>query len=137
MTTLNRNSPRYREQLWDKCATPGSGYVFCNLCGCRVFPGELWVESHIGVPKAHDGNTVGIAHKRCNDLDNNTFVTPFIAKTKRLRRRHLGIAGPGLGITPLPAGRESKVSKKLNGEVVPRQPRYAKHHAAMAKRYPP
>src|SRR5262250_874421 len=93
---LNRNSAKYREQLWDACASPITGWVHCNLCGGRVLPTEPWAESHIGVPAAHGGNVVGIAHKRCNELDNNTFVTPYVAKPKRMRRKDIGADRPGL-----------------------------------------
>jgi hypothetical protein len=123
----------YREELWDACCDPRLG-VFCNLCGGRVLPTEAWHESHIGVPKAWGGNAVGIAHAACNQLDNIVFVTPQSAKTKRMRRRHLGITGPGLSATPLPGGRRDNVSKKLNGEVVPRiAGKGAKHRQTMAQ----
>ena len=131
---LNRNSATYREDLWNACVNPTTGFVHCNLCGGRVLPTEAWAESHIGVPKAHDGNVVGIAHKCCNELDNNTFVTPFVAKTKRMRRRHIGADRPGLGPHKLPAGKNSPIIKKLNGRVVLRETPNQKHWATMAKR---
>lgn len=133
---LRRHSRRYREELWNACAGPGSGKVFCNLCGLPIHPGEEWVESHIGAPKALGGTEVGCAHKRCNDLDNNHFVTPFVAKAKRLWRKHFGISARGLGANPLPAGRHSKVRKKLTGEIIERQSQIELHHATLTKRYP-
>jgi hypothetical protein len=132
---LNPNSAKYREQLWDACANPTTGFVHCNLCGGRVFAGEAWAESHIGVPAALGGNTVGIAHKRCNELDNNTFVTPFVAKTKRMRRKHVGADTPGLGKKSFSANRDKPMMKKLNGEVVRRPARGEKHRALMTKLY--
>lgn len=141
---LNANSPLYRELLWKAVASEREdGKVMCNLCGLEVAPGDDWQpwkgdwhESHIGVPKAHGGNKVGIAHPRCNTTDNNDFVTPFVAKTKRLYRNHNGITGPGLGRKPMAAGRRSNVTKKLNGEVVPRvKERGAKDRAAIEARY--
>jgi hypothetical protein len=133
---LNRNSPQYREKLWDACADGATGYVFCNLCGGRVLPTDPWDESHIGIPAAHDGNVVGIAHRGCNFKDNITHVIPMVAKTKRMRRKHIGAAGPGITDTPLPAGRQSNVTKKLNGKVEARLPRYGKHARAMAALWP-
>lgn len=96
----------------------------------------MWHESHIGAPKALDGETVGIAHKRCNEMDNVAFVIPLVARAKRLRRRHFGITGPGLGDNPLPAGRRSNVTKKLNGTVEPRLTQAQKHRRTMAALYP-
>jgi hypothetical protein len=107
---LNPNSPTYREDLWDLCANPTTGFVHCNLCGGRVLPTQRWHESHIGVPKAFDGNEVGIAHKFCNEEDNNKVVTPYIAKTKRMRRKHIGADTPGLGRNALPGGRNSDIT---------------------------
>lgn len=141
---LNANSPKYREELWKAVAKERKdGKVICNLCGLEVAPGHDWKpwegdwhESHIGVPKAHDGNTVGIAHKRCNELDNITFVIPHFARTKRLFRKHNGIDGPGLSKDALPAGRRSNITKKLNGSVEPRLSGSQKHQRTMAALWP-
>lgn len=140
---LNANSPQYREFLWKAVANEREdGKVMCNLCGLEVAPGDDWEpwkgdwhESHIGVPKAHGGNTVGIAHPRCNMTDNNEFVTPFVAKGKRMYRNHHGITGPGLGRDALPAGRRSGVKKKLNGEVVRRTTQAEEYQRVMAERH--
>lgn len=133
MVILNHNSPKYREELWDACMDAATGFVFCNLCGGRVQATEPWHESHIGAPKALEGNSVGIAHKRCNEMDNLTFVIPLVVRAKRLYRRHVGITGPGLGDTPLPAGRRSSFTKKLNGKVEPRLTQSQKHARTMAQ----
>ena len=124
-----------RAKLWDACIDPATGFVLCNLCGGRVLPGEAWHESHIGTPKAWGGNTVGIAHKICNEADNLAFVIPATAKADRQRRRHLGITGPGLSANPLPAGRRSNVTKTLNGKVETRLSASQKHKRAMAALY--
>lgn len=123
----------YREKLWDACVDPATGWVFCNQCGGRVLPIDGWHESHIGVPKAWGGNTVGIAHACCNQLDNIKFVIPQSAKTKRMRRKHIGAASPGLTEDALPAGRRSGVSKTIKGKVVPRLTQAQKHRQTMAQ----
>lgn len=131
---LNKNSATYRIQLWDACANPTTGFVHCNLCGNRVLPGEAWAESHIGIPAAFDGNVVGIAHKCCNEIDNNKFVTPFVAKTKRMRRKHIGADRPGLGKHKLPGSRSDPFKIMIGGGTKPRLGRGGEHRQMMARR---
>ena len=129
---LNPNSPTYREQLWDKCKNE-DGKVFCNLCGLEVRAGDAWDESHIGVPNAHKGVVVGVGHRSCNHEDGKK-ITRFVAKGKRMRRKHIGADAPGLGRNALPAGKRSGIKKKFNGEVVARPARYAELNAVRARR---
>lgn len=130
---LKRHSSKYRELLWQACANDGEGHVLCNICGLEVIPGDAWHESHVGAPAALGGNSVGIAHAKCN-LEDGRQVTSFVAKTKRMKRNHLGITGPGLGASPMAAGRRSRISKKLNGEVVVRKSQSEKHREMMERR---
>jgi hypothetical protein len=124
---------RYRETIWEAAEVDGNGTVFCNLCMGRVVGTEAWAISHVGAPAALGGTDVGVAHKLCNERDNLAFVIPLVARAKRLRRRHLGITGPGLTDNPLPGGRRDNISKKLSGEVVPRiTGKGAKHRQTMA-----
>jgi hypothetical protein len=128
------SSARFRETVWEASEVEGNGTVSCNLCHGRVWPTDSWAVSHVGTPAALGGTDIGVAHKLCNDRDNISFVIPLVARAKRLRRRHLGITGPGLGDNPLPGGRRANVSKKLNGEVVPRVAgKGAKHRQTMAQ----
>jgi len=125
---------RRREQVWN-ASKGSSGLVFCNICGGTVIPGDHWDISHVGAPAALGGSSVGVAHRACNRKDGAKEVTPFVAKAKRLWRNYFGISGPGLGAKPLPAGRHSKMKKKLTGEVVERRSQIELHHDAMARRY--
>lgn len=61
------------------------------------------------------------------------YDIPVIAKVQRLADARIGIKR--FSVKPLPAGRRSAISKKLNGEVVQRLPRNGKHRATMAKFY--
>jgi hypothetical protein len=128
-------SARYRELVWEAAMVDGDRKVFCVHCHCRVMPADAWDICHTGAPAALGGTDVGVGHRTCNIRDNIQFVTSFVAATKRKRRRHLGIIGPGLGDNPLPAGKRSGVSKTLRGEVVPRLTQAQKHRRAMAERY--
>lgn len=134
---LNKNPPRYRELLWRACCIPADpapdGVVVCNLCFMPVEPGSEWDESHVGAPAALGGKEVGIAHRRCNQLDNNANVTPMVAKAKRQKRNHLGITSPGLSETPLPFGKRSKMKKTFRMGVIPRVSQSEAHRELMAK----
>jgi hypothetical protein len=130
------SSAHQREEVWKKAADAGNGHVYCNLCRLEVFPGDDWDESHIGAPKALKGTSAGVAHHACNVEDNVTFVIPLVARAKRMWRHHYGVDGPGLGDNPLPGGRRSNVTKKLNGRVEPRLTQAQKHRRMMAERYP-
>ena len=129
---LNRHSPKYREMLWVACLDD-MGKVLCNLCGMPVRCGDDWDESHVGAPAALGGVTVGIAHRRCNQQDNHQNITPMVAKTRRQKRKHLGIAGPGLTDRPMPCGKRSKQKKTFRNGVVKRQSQSELHKAAMAR----
>jgi hypothetical protein len=120
--------------IWE--ASEINGRVFCNLCGGEVDRSTPWDESHIGAPKALGGSRTGVAHRACNQLDNVEHVRPLIIKANHMRDRHLGITGPGLSDTPLPAGRRSGITKRLNGKIEPRLTGAQKHQRTMAALYP-
>jgi hypothetical protein len=109
-----------REKLYDreaeKARVAGFRFPICNLCGLEIAPGHQWHESHVGRPKALGGKETGLAHAQCN-LDDGHEVTRAVAKAKRIARKHKGCV---LTSAPLPGGRNSRWSKKLNGEVVER-----------------
>ena len=125
-----------RERLWDaeaaRAVRNGRGqYPVCNLCDSPIGIGQDWDESHIGRPKALGGALTGCAHRRCNRDHNNRFVTPSVAKAKRQARVHKGCKQTA---TPLPFGRNTSRSKKLNGEVVARQTQGQKLAETLARR---
>ena len=126
------SSAHRREEIWKAAEIAGNGVVYCNLCTLEVRPGDDWDESHCPVPKTFGGTITGVAHRACNIKDNVEFVIPRAALARRQWRRHHGIRGPGLGDDPLPGGRRSNVTKKLNGKVEPRLTGNQKHWRAMA-----
>ena len=92
-------TPKQREALYDReverALVAGRGDCpICNLCDTPVTPGQPWDESHVGAPAALDGHDTGIAHRKCNRDHGAKVVTPFVAKAKRMRRRHIGIQKP-------------------------------------------
>lgn len=114
----------------------GRGRVpICNLCDRPVTPDQAWDESHHpDQPRVFGGRSVGIAHLACNRLHGAQVVAPQVAKCERVRRRHLGIAGPGLGQHPLPAGKRSPVTKTLRHGPQPRLTASEKLAVTLARR---
>lgn len=129
-----------REALWQreriKAYLSGRGDCpICNLCDEPVTADQPWHESHHrDQPKVFGGKSVGVAHAECNTRHNNEVVTPAVAHCNRVRKRFLGLAGPGLGRYPMAAGRRSKITKTMRGGVQPRRSLAEKHAATMAKR---
>lgn len=70
---------------------------------------------------------------QCHGEKSATRDVPTIAKVQRIADERIGIKR--YSAQPLPAGKRSAISKKLNGEVVKRQSQAEKHRAAMARRY--
>lgn len=129
-----------REQVWQlECMAAhkaGRGrYPICVHCDIPVQPGDAWDRSHITVPQAFGGKSVGVGHRLCNQLDNNRVVTPAVAKAEAVRKKHLGIDGPGLGRAPMRFGRRSGKTATMNHGIQPRFTQGEKHKALMAARY--
>lgn len=115
---------RQRQQLYDrevaKARAAGRGDLpICNLCDEPVRLGANWHESHVGVPKANGGSSVGIAHAACNLDHAHRFVTPQVAKADRQRWAHTGARLKSR--RPLPGSRGSTLKKKMDGTVVDRR----------------
>lgn len=129
-----------REQVWQlECLAAykaGRGRLpICVHCDLPVTPGQDWDRSHVTVPRAFGGKSVGVGHRTCNQLDNNQVVTPAVAKADAVYKKHHGIIGPGLGRTPMRCGRRSLQSKSMHGGVKRRLTHAEKHRAFLAKRY--
>lgn len=115
-----------REALWqrEKLAAYKAGLgslPICNLCNRPVREQDAWDESHAPErPKAFGGKSTGIAHRLCNHEHGAKVVTPAVAKSNRVRAFHIGASGPGLGKSPMRAGRRSPISKSFGKGVVRR-----------------
>lgn len=102
-------------------------------CGCkvRIRPGMAWQTDHIiaiingGENRESNLRTLLTAHhapKTAADVAEKSAVY-------RIKLVHLGMKQSK---NPLPGGKRSRQSKKVNGVVVPRQSGNQKHRAAMA-----
>jgi hypothetical protein len=118
LTTKGRRELYRREAAKARDAGLGE-HPICNIawCGLPVLPGQSWDESHDGIPHAFGGTVVGVAHSRCNRIHGAQVVVPAVAKSKRVRERHLDIARTA---RPLPGGRFDRLRKTMTGRVVER-----------------
>lgn len=131
---------RQREQVWQlECLAAyqaGRGnYPICVHCDRPVTPSDAWDRAHVTVPRALGGKSVGVGHRRCNQQDNNQVVTPMVAKAERVRKKHVGIAGPGLGRSPMRCGRRSSQRRTMRGQIVKRQTYAEQHRQFLRDRY--
>lgn len=110
-------------------------FPICPHCDQPVTPDQAWDRVHITVPRAFGGKSTGVGHRRCNQLDNNLVVTPAFAKAEEVRKKFVGIKGPGLGPAPMRCGRRSLQTKTMRHGVQPRLTGAQKHRAFMAKRF--
>ena len=92
----------------------------CHICGGPITVGQRWDVSH-PIPLALGGcdndTNRKPAHARCHQAVTTLSDIPRIAKAKRQARKHKGAFQTA---TPLPFGRKSSLSKKINGEIVER-----------------
>jgi hypothetical protein len=121
-----------RERLNGYLAT-GVNFPVCNLCGVHVTDAEAWHRSHDGVPRCFGGRRERVAHAACNLADGRK-VTRAFAKSNRVRDRHIGLRGPGLGKRPMRAGVRSRETKTFHHGVQRRRSGGEKHAACMARR---
>lgn len=106
-----------REKLYDHWRGTAE-HPTCNLCSLPITAGQDWDESHDPhLPRALDGKVTGLAHRRCNQIHNNTHDTPLVAKNKRVRQKHIGAFKTR---RPMPGGRNDPRKRTMSGQVVDR-----------------
>lgn len=70
----------------------------CHLCKGRInaSTGEAWDIEHV-IPLANGGadddSNLGLSHKKCH-REKTTNEAPLIAKTERIRLKHIGAVKP-------------------------------------------
>ncbi len=135
-----RFGSKLREQVWQleclaayKAERSDGTFPICVHCDRPVMVGQMWDRSHVTVPRAFGGKEVGVGHSGCNQQDNNQVVTPMAAKASEVRKKHVGIKGPGLGHHPLPGGRRSDRRVTMGRGVQPR--RRETHQEFIARRF--
>lgn len=93
-------------------------FPMCNLCPHWVLPCHDWVESHVPVPHAWEGQETGVAHKRCNDLYWREVEAPMMAKANRQYDMARGIK---VSRWPLPGGKDDPRMRTIDGRVLDRR----------------
>ena len=95
-------------------------HVFKTACGCALGAGNTFYE-HAN-PDAlcgrNDLDNCCVLTKTCWKFKTASFDLPTIAKSNRTQDAARGIYS--IPFRPLPGGRDDRLRKKLNGEVVPR-----------------
>jgi hypothetical protein len=106
----------------------------CESCGVYLPAGFGGIEYHHIDPWtiSHDSSlgNCRLLCVPCHKEITGAHDRPVIDKNRRLRDTAIGIKRAS---KKLPAGRNSGIKKKINGEVVRRLERYEGHHAVMAK----
>jgi len=93
----------------------------CEACYQKIEAGKAWDIDHI-LPLALGGtNAPGnlqILCKSCHHEKTTQSDVPRIAKTKRLKARHLGARAPST--RPIPGSHHSPWKRKMDGTIVSR-----------------
>ena len=94
----------------------------CAACTQKIDAGKAWDIDHI-LPMALGGtnepHNLQILCRSCHRAKTSHSDIPLIAKTKRLKARHLGACAPST--RPVPGSRHSPWKRKMDGRVVRRQ----------------
>ena len=135
-----RFGSRDRENLWaHECFVAHQAdrgrFPICVHCDLPVTPDQAWDRSHKIIPRALGGTSVGVGHRRCNQQDNHQVVTPMVAKAEAVRKKFVGIKGPGLGPQPMRCGRRSGQRKTFSKGVQPRRSYAERHREFIARRF--
>ena len=93
----------------------------CAACSQKIEAGKAWDIDHI-LPLALGGtnepDNLQILCRSCHKTKTARFDVPRIAKTKRLKARHLGARKPSR--RPIPGSRRSPWKRKMDGSLVRR-----------------
>jgi 5-methylcytosine-specific restriction protein A len=119
--TARRRSLSTRERLHLFLAAQGR----CQGCGWTLTPGTRWEVDHV-IPLAlggrDDADNMQVLCAPCHGGKTLQIDTPAIAKTARIRARHLGARRTR---RPMPGGRRSRWKKTIDGRVLERSRRGA------------
>lgn len=92
----------------------------CQACGWQLRPGTRWEVDHV-IPLALGGRdeacNLQVLCEPCHSGKTRTRDVPAIAKSARVRARHLGAVRSR---RPMPCGRGSRWRRMMDGRIVPR-----------------
>jgi hypothetical protein len=133
-TTRRRDYLYSREKNFAQINGRGD-FPICPHCDLPVTPDQAWDEAHIETPRCFGGKSTGVGHRTCNQLDNHQNVTPVFARAEEVRKKFVGIKGPGLGPAPMRCGRRSAQTKTMRHGVQPRLTGAQKHRDFLRRRF--
>jgi 5-methylcytosine-specific restriction enzyme A len=125
-------SNEVKRLAWKRCDKQ------CEECTRRITGAGDIEFDHIIAWEISRDSSLGNCQVLCTDCHGEKTAAvdvPMIAAADRKADFHLGIRGPGRGKSPLPAGRNSRVSKTMHHGVVERVSQAEKHRQFMARRY--
>jgi hypothetical protein len=98
------------------------GFCECG-CGGPLSIGRIRYNHRIPWKTSRDSSLSNcqVLRVECDRVITYTRDIPQLAKSERVRDRHLGIIRPGMGPRPLPGGRNDRLKKTIRGEVVDRR----------------
>jgi 5-methylcytosine-specific restriction endonuclease McrA len=89
----------------------------CHFCDVKIFgEREDWDVSHeipLELGGDDEGPNLRVAHRKCHKLHTAKVDAPAIAKSRRVRAKHMGAKAPSRN--PLPGGKQSKWKQKIGG----------------------
>ena len=94
----------------------------CAACTQKIDAGKAWDIDHtlpLALGGTNEPNNLQILCRPCHRAKTSQSDVPRIAKTKRLKSRHLGARAPST--RPIPGSRRSPWKRKMDGSVVRRQ----------------
>jgi len=93
----------------------------CQACHITIQAGQAWDIDHI-IPLALGGtnepNNLQILCRPCHRAKTSNSDIPKIAKTKRLKAKHLGARSSAY--LPIPGSKSSPWKRKMDGSVIKR-----------------
>lgn len=130
-------SPAIKRQAWDRCGGRCEYVRDGERCNAALTPGNR-IYDHADAHTISHNSSLANCQVICADCNRHKTALDAgrIAKTRGMRDFDLGIKGPGLGRSPMPAGRRSPLTKTFRHGVQRRQTQVERYQRAMAKRYP-
>jgi hypothetical protein len=120
---LRRRSLSTRERLDLFLSAHGR----CQRCSWSLTPGTRWEVDHV-IPLAlggrDDADNMQVLCSPCHGGKTRERDVPVIAKTARIRARHLGAR---TSRRPLPGGRRSRLKRTIDGRALERSGRVNAH----------
>lgn len=132
---MSRNfAPKTKRRAWDRCGRLCEMIRDGERCGALLCAGNRIYDHRIPFEISRD-SSLGNCQVICVACDRVKTAADQgdIAKARAVEAFHLGITGPGLGRSPMRAGRRSRETKTFRHGVQPRRTGAERHRELMVK----